>query len=89
MVPINLTPTRKVPSREKEKSSLPSLFLSNTRSLVNKIEDLEVVINQNDVDIVCITETWLTNNISNSVVDIRDYTLIRNDRSADTRGGGV
>ncbi len=34
-----------------KKNSLPSLFLSNTRSLVNKIEDLEVVINQNDVDI--------------------------------------
>ena len=65
------------------------MFLSNTRSLVNKIEDLEVVINQNDVDIVCITETWLTNNISNSVVDISDYTLVRKDRSADKRGGGV
>ena len=71
------------------KSSLPSLFLSNTRSLVNKIEDLEVVINQTDADIVCITETWLTNSIYNSVVDIKDYTLVRKDRRADKRGGGV
>ena len=41
------------------------------------------------MDIVCITETWLTNNISNSVVDISNYTLVRKDRSADKRGGGV
>ena len=41
------------------------------------------------MDIVCITETWLTKNISNSVVDISDYTLVRKDRSADKRGGGV
>ena len=72
-----------------KKISLPSLFLSNTRSLVNKIEDLEVVINQNDMDIACITETWLTNNIPNSVVDISGYSLVRIDRSADKRGGGV
>ena len=41
---VNFTPRN-------EKSSLPSFFLSNTRSLVNNIEDLEVVLNQNHVDI--------------------------------------
>ena len=70
---------------QNEKSSLPSFFLSNTRSLVNKIEDLEVVLNQNHVDIACITETWLTNNIPNSVVNISDYTLVRKDRNLDKR----
>ena len=41
---VNSTP-------QNEKSSLPSFFLSNTRSLVNKIDDLEVVLSQNHVDI--------------------------------------
>ena len=90
LIPINCNSPIANATSYYKKSSLPSLFLSNTRSLVNKIEDLvEVVINQNDVDIVCITETWLTNNISNSVVDISDNTLVRKDRSADKRGGGV
>ena len=89
LIPINCNSSIANATSYYKKSSLPSLFLSNTRSLVNKIEDLEVVINQNDVDIVCITETWLTNNISNSVVDISNYTLVRKDRSADKRGGGV
>ena len=70
-------------------TSLPSLFLSNTRSLVNKIEDLEVVINENNADIVCITETWLTNNIPDSVVEMKEFSLVRKDRGDDRRGGGV
>ena len=41
------------------------------------------------MDIACNTETWLTNNIPNSVVDISGYSLVRKDRSADKRGGGV
>ena len=41
------------------------------------------------VDIACITETWLTNNIPNSVVNISDHTLVRKDRNLDKRGGGV
>ena len=68
---------------------LPSIFLSNTRALVSKIEDLEIVVNQNNVDIVCITETWLTESIPNSAVDIKDYSLVRKDRKPDKRGGGV
>ena len=69
--------------------SLPSLFLSNTRSLINKIEDLEVVINENNADIVCITETWLTGSIPDSVVEIKGFALVRKDRQGDRRGGGV
>ena len=68
---------------------LPSIFLSNTRSLVSKIEDLEIVVNQNNADIVCITETWLTESIPNSAVDIKNYSLVRKDRKPDKRGGGV
>ena len=78
---IQSSPTTKV--------SLPSLFLSNTRYLVNKIEDLETVIKNNDADIVCITETWLSANIADSVVDISDYTIVRKDRVLHKRGGGV
>ena len=71
------------------KADLPSIFLSNTRSLVSKIEDLEIVVNQNNADIVCITETWLTESIPNSVVELKNYSLVRMDRKSDKRGGGV
>ena len=46
-----------IPKSPITQTSLPSLFLSTPRSLVNKIEDLEIVIKNNHVDVVCITET--------------------------------
>ena len=67
----------------------PTLFLCNTRSLVNKLEDLEVVINENHVDIVSMTETWLTNYVSNLLIEIDNYLLVRKDRNVEKRGGGV
>ena len=39
------------------------------------------------IDIVCITETWLTNMISDPEIIPSNYTIYRNDRY--TRGGGV
>ena len=65
------------------------MFLSNTRSLVNKIKDLEIVIKNNDVNIACIAETWLTANIADPVVDISGYTIVRKDRAMPKRGGGA
>ena len=56
---------------------------------MNKIEDPEIVIKNNDVDIACITETWLTANIVDPVVDISGYTIVRKDRAMPKRGGGV
>ena len=78
-----------IPLLPTTQTSLPSLFLSNTRSLVNKIEDLEIVIKNNDVDIACIPETWLTANTADPVVDISGYTIAPKDRAMPKRGGGV
>ena len=56
---------------------------------MNKIEDLEIVIKNNDVDIACITETWLTANIADPVVYVSGYTIVRKDRATPKRGGDV
>ena len=53
------------------KTILPSIFLSSPRSLVSKIGDLEIVVNRNNADIICIIETWLTESIPNPAVDIK------------------
>jgi hypothetical protein len=87
----NLTqiPCCNIQSSPITKVSLPSLFLSNTRSLLNKIEDLEIVIKNNNADIFCITDTWLSANIADSVVDMSGYTIVRKDRVMHKRGCGV
>jgi hypothetical protein len=49
---------------------LPSLFLSNSRSLVNKIDELSGTVSSLSLDIVVITETWLSPNVSNSAINL-------------------
>ena len=67
---------------------LPSLLLSNIRSLAPKVDELEMVASLNEVSIICITETWLTPNIPDSAVLLPNFFLFRNDREFST-GGGV
>ena len=47
---------------------MPRLLLTNVRSLIPKIDELEVVANVNEADIICITETWLTPDIPDSAL---------------------
>lgn len=65
----------------------------NAKSISNKIIELEYFLNQNKIDIICISETWLKQyqNIS-----IQNYTVYRKDRSITSLannnrnvGGGV
>ena len=68
--------------------SLPNFLLSNVRSISNKVDDLDLVLQQNGVDFAGITETWLNSNIPDSGIEIPGYNLVRKDRSIQ-RGGGV
>ena len=63
----------------------------NSRSIVNKLRELELCIEYDKPDILGITETWLHSSIADSELTFNGYTLIRSDRmdSDKTRGGGV
>ncbi|XP_028515119.1 uncharacterized protein LOC110239869 [Exaiptasia diaphana] len=52
-----------------------------------KIVEIQEFINRNEVDLACITETWLKDVIPDSVVDIPGYTIIRRDRQNIMHGG--
>ena len=43
-----------------------TLLVSDVQSLLNKVDELECVVNNNKVDFVCITETWLSDEIPDS-----------------------
>ena len=72
------------------KSNL-SCFLINARSIVNKRDELELYIAQENIDILGITESWLNDSILDSEIDLEGYTLLRRDRNNNikSRGGGV
>ena len=63
----------------------------NARSIVNKLEELELYLKEEDVGIVGVTETWLTEEILTSEYSLEGYTLIRKDRKdlIKSRGGGL
>lgn len=64
----------------------------NARSLVNKIDYFKALLNSFLFDIICVTETWLYDQIPSSLVCENSlYSIFRSDRtnSVKTRGGGV
>lgn len=63
----------------------------NARSIVNKLNELKLFLIEENVDIVGISETWLTSNILDSELQVSGFTLFRRDRQNETKrkGGGV
>lgn len=59
----------------------------NLRSIFTGFNEFTTLILENDFDIVMVTETWLSDDVSSDVVVIPGYRFFRKDRS--TRGGGV
>lgn len=78
------------------KPPLPSLFVTNARSLANKMDELEMITatqkNIQDCCAMIITETWLTPFVPEDAISLSGRTAHRQDRdkhSGKTRGGGL
>ena len=67
--------------------TIPTILVSNIRSLAPKIDELECVSNMNNADVLCITESWLSEEISDNYIQLANFNLFRKDRH--TRGSGV
>lgn len=59
----------------------------NLRSLFPKFDAFVDLINFHHLDIVCLSETWLTPDVTDQAVYISGFKMIRKDRGA--RGGGI
>ena len=49
-------------------------------------DELELLIKERNIDVLCISETWLDSGIRDSFIDIPDFNVYRNNHG---RGGGV
>jgi hypothetical protein len=67
---------------------IPSLLLTNANRILNKLDELSLLLSNEPIDLVAVTETWLSDEIPDSVVSINGYLAIRRDRSTGI-GGGV
>jgi len=66
-------------------------FYANARSLINKIDNLELYAVEEKPDIIGITETWALETIGDGELSLEGYTMFRKDRiiGEKLRGGGV
>ena len=80
-----------VPVRRSDPSgtSFPTVFLSNARSMINKIDELCEIVRNNLCDIAVITESWLSSSVSDQLINIPGFITCRRDRANDQRGGGL
>ena len=71
---------------------------SNVRSLVPKMDSVQQTLSDHNIDVMCLTETWLTEKVQNRFLVFPGYKLVRRDRparpgqdrpAAGSRGGGV
>ena len=68
----------------------------NVRSMLNKHDLLKIQLQQLQFDFFTFSESWLTNNIPDAMIDIEGYNLVRLDRAwnmgqgvVPKKGGGV
>uniref|UniRef100_A0A1W7R6J3 Putative reverse transcriptase n=1 Tax=Aedes albopictus TaxID=7160 RepID=A0A1W7R6J3_AEDAL len=53
----------------------------------SKFEELKRIVSDSKIDIACFTETWMDSSISDSMINIPGFNVIRNDRNR--HGGGI
>ena len=69
---------------------MPSLLLTNVNHIMNKLDELFLLVSGSSqiLDVVCITESWLTDDIPNCLCDLPNFITFRRDRKQGL-GGGV
>ena len=59
----------------------------NVRSIVNKLDQFRILLSKKPFDVICVNETFCDGSISDSEINLPDYSIIRRDRNR--HGGGV
>lgn len=75
-----------VPNAAKNKLKLAGL---NVQSLQNKLTLIQHMLERENIDVLCVGETWLCNSVSTSTININNYTFRRRDRTNGMQHGGV
>ena len=66
-----------------------SCVFFNARSIMNKLQWLEITMEALDPDVIGITESWCNDRVLEAELAMDGYDLFRSDRGGGLRGGGV
>ena len=59
----------------------------NVRSIMNKLDHFRILMSKKPFDVICLNETFCDSSISDSEINLPDYSIVRRDRNR--HGGGV
>ena len=81
LIEVSINSNREPNTKPKDVNKMLLITLLNSRSLRNKVDELSVRANQTNSDIICVTDTWLTDDLTDEAVEINDYLTVRKDRA--------
>ena len=68
--------------------NLPKVLNLNPRSIYNKVDEFVTFINEEEIDLVCMSESWERENLTlEKVIKIQDYKVISNVHQRSGQGG--
>ena len=65
----------------------PKIYLINSQSLLPKMDELRCIVSISKPDVICVTETWLSSAVDDSLISLPNYFVSRCDKVSH-RGGG-
>ena len=74
---MNYRVLRKI--KHQKSYDIPVILSTNVRALTNKVDEIQQIVELNSISAICITETWLSPNVSDSCVAIPGYNLFCKD----------
>ena len=91
-IKLNATQTKTLAECVTNRKHLPVFFMSNIQSFSNtskksKTEEIEATLGLNNIDVACLTETWLTEN-SKDQIQFENYILFHAVRNKMVRNSG-
>ena len=67
---------------------LPTVMNLNPRSIYNKSEEFQLLLDQYDVDVVCMSESWERDSLSlGQLLKLDNYQIFSNPKQRDFKGG--
>ena len=83
------TCVNKIPIKTNKRSDHIVIKHINAQSLITKLDEIKLLIENEDLDILCISETWLQPNILDDLISIKNYNVFSNDNPFNSRGSGA
>jgi len=69
------------------KSSKFTVVYYNPRSLIPKMDELRIIVESQRPSVICVVETWLSEEVSDQEISLSEYQVTRLDRNR--HGGGI